>query len=175
MNAPIVLLLLSLALATASCSKKKTPDRREAERAADAREHEEREPGEEENQPDSEAIGEDCVAFLRATTAPPSNEKGADCPECPPPGALPEVLKFDDLKIDHFSPSPDRCEVSVRILATFNPSTRSPIVGGLTAWISPEQKKLYLLGQVPSEQQIYKVNIVYRRTGQGGWHAVEIN
>ena len=185
MKALTVLLLLSLALATTSCSKKNTSDHREAERAAESREREGRETEkrsregaeseEEENQPDSEAIGEDCVAFLRATTAPKPSEKAIDCPSCPPPGALPEVLKFNDLKIDHIAPSRDRCEVSVKILASFNPSTRSPIIGGLTAWISPEQKKLYLSGQVPSEQQTYKVHIIYRRTGQGGWHAVEFN
>ncbi len=130
--------------------------------------------GETELQPPEEEIGEDCVAFLRSTkTVPGNGEKKAGCPECPVNEAK-EVLKFDHVRVDRVVRSESTCEVNVTIYATFNPSTREDIAGGLTAWISPEQKARYLQGETPSEQQIYHVKVLYRRH-QAGWRPVEFD
>jgi hypothetical protein len=128
----------------------------------------------EEQQPPADVIGEDCVAFLRATKTIPGNGKNIDCPTCPvsPEGA--EVLKFDDIQVNRVVPSGSNCEVNVTVRATFNPSTHETISGGLTAWISPEQKEKYLQGEAPSGQQVYKVKVIYRR-GREGWRAVEFD
>jgi len=124
-------------------------------------------------EPDAYQIGEDCVAFLRATKTNPNRGNG-DCPQCPVSEATHEVLKFDHMQVDRISPSGPTCEVLVKILATFNPSTGEAIGGGLAGWISPEQRMAYSRRETPSGQQVYKVNITYRRT-EKGWRAVEFN
>ena len=129
---------------------------------------------ENEDAPEAEDIGMDCVAFLRATTVAPTNREQGDCPTCPANNEAAEVLRFRDIKIDQVSPGGDTCEVSVRILATFNPSHGGTIIGGLTKWISPEQKAQYAKGETPSGQQVYPVKVTYRRTATG-WRAVEFD
>jgi hypothetical protein len=84
------------------------------------------------------------------------------------------VLRFNDVKIDRVISSGESCTVAVRIFATFNPSVGGPIAGGLTAWISPEQRAQYARGETPAGQQEYKVNVTYRKTPQG-WRAIEFN
>ena len=129
---------------------------------------------EKELQPPEDEIGEDCVAFLRSTKTVPANGTNSDCPQCPATTEGTEVLKLDNIRVDRVVPSESSCEVNVTIHATFNPSTRETIAGGLTAWISPEQKAQYLQGQAPSGQQAYKVKVIYRRNPKG-WRAIEFD
>lgn len=133
-----------------------------------------RESEEAEDAPDPDAIGEDCVAFLRATRAiPPNARVTTTCPQCPPSKTAVEVLKFDDFKVDRVTnPSKDRCVADVTIRAQFNPSSGGKIFGGLVGWISQKQKRAYELGQAPAGPQSYKVKVFYRRTGSV-WRTVE--
>jgi len=62
----------------------------------------------------------------------------------------------------------------VTISVSFNPGTGERIAGGLTAWISPEQRSAYLSGHTPSGEQVYPVQITYKRRG-GAWGAVEFD
>ncbi len=130
--------------------------------------------GENELQPPEDEIGEDCVAFLRSTKTVPVNGANGDCPQCPAVTEAAEVLKFDAIRVDRVARSESTCEVIVTIHATFNPSTRESIAGGLTAWISPREKAQYLQGETPSDQQIYKVKVIYRRDRKG-WRAIEFD
>jgi hypothetical protein len=185
--------VISLAgLLTASCSEKSDPARgkksdqteqktqREQAEESPSRDRSEEHAKEStadtetEEEPEAEDIGMDSVAFLRATTVAPVDRARGDCPTCPPSSEAAEVLRFRDIKIDQVSPSGDTCEASVRILATFNPSHGGTIIGGLTKWISPEQKAQYAKGETPSGQQVYPVKVTYRRTATG-WRAVEFN
>ena len=118
-------------------------------------------------------IGEDCVAFLRATKAVSASRENSDCPQCPGNGAF-EVLRFNGFKIEKISPSEAGCEVTVEIHAEFNPSPGGNIAGGLTAWISPEKREQYARGQTPAGAQFYKVKVFYRRP-DGFWRAVEFD
>ena len=131
-------------------------------------------PGEsEEEEVDPEEIGEDCVAFLRATHATPPGQESMPCPQCPGGSANPpEVLKFNNFKINKTSTSGDTRTVDVTIHAQFNPSNRGNIVGGLVGWIPLEQRKQYAEGKTPSGEQVYKVRVIYKRT-KGAWRAVE--
>lgn len=130
--------------------------------------------GEDELQPPEDEIAEDCVAFLRSTKTVPAHGANGDCPQCPVSTEAKEVLKFDDIRVDRVARSKSTCEVHVTIHATFNPSTRESIAGGLTAWISLEQRAKYLQGEIPSGQQVYKVKIIYKRSGKR-WRAVEFD
>ncbi|MEP6808745.1 MAG: hypothetical protein ABI992_00755 [Chthoniobacterales bacterium] len=123
--------------------------------------------------PETEEIGEDCVAFLRSTKATPLHAQNTDCPHCPSDAAV-EVLRFDDFTVEHIKPSPTTCEVIVAIKAQFNPSAGGRIGGGLTGWITPEQREQYERGETPTEQQIYHVRIFYRHTG-AVWKAIEFD
>jgi hypothetical protein len=130
--------------------------------------------GENELQPPEDEIAEDCVAFLRSTKTAPAHGATADCPQCPTKTEATEVLRFNDIRVDRVVCSESSCEVHVTIHATFNPSAHESIVGGLTAWISPEQRAKYVQGEIPSGQQTYKVKVIYRRTGRS-WRAVEFD
>jgi hypothetical protein len=129
---------------------------------------------ESEDAPDPDAIGEDCVGFLRATQAiPPNARVTTSCPECPPSKTAIEVLKFDDFKIDRLTnPSKDSCVADVTIRAQFNPSSGGKIFGGLIGWIAPKHRKAYELGKTPFGLQTYKVRVFYRRS-HGVWRTVE--
>jgi len=131
-------------------------------------------PGEMEGRPEPDQIGEDCVAFLRATTAVPLNRASGNCPQCPVSTNDPEVLLFTSFKINEASFSEETGHVDVEIQAQFNPSAGGTIVGGLIGWISPEQRKQYALGQTPAGRQLYKVRVIYRRDGRV-WRAIEFD
>jgi hypothetical protein len=124
--------------------------------------------------PEPDQIGEDCVAFLRATKAVPPNRANGNCPQCPTSTNDPEVLQFNNFEIKKASLSENGCRVDVEIGARFNPSAGGTIVGGLIGWISPEQRKQYSLGQTPAGLQHYAVKVFYRRDGEG-WRAVEFD
>ena len=128
--------------------------------------------GESELQPPEDEIGEDCVAFVRATTVVPAQAAGADCPACPAEGT--EVLAFREMKIDRVFCSSGTCEVAVTIRCAFNPGAGERFAGGLTAWIPPEQQSDYLRGHVPTGDQTYRVKITYKRTGEA-WRAIEFD
>jgi hypothetical protein len=159
---------------TASCSEKSAPDRKKHSSTPEAT----REPrselaeGDDEHQPREDEIGEDCVAFVRSTKVVPAQAPSADCPGCPAAGAV--MLAFRQMKTDRISCSGDTCTVLVTIIASFNPGAGERIAGGLTAWISPEQRSEYLSGRTPSGEQAYRVKITYKRRG-AGWRAVEFD
>lgn len=173
-------------LLLASCSEKsdaadagkptKETDRHElaAAKAGEETEADNEKSGEsKEEEVDPEEIGEDCVAFLRATHSTPPGQESMPCPQCPGGSANPpEVLKFDNFQINKSSTSGDTRVVDVTIQAHFNPSARGNIVGGLVGWIPLEQRKQYTEGKTPSGGQVYKVRVVYKRA-KGVWRAVE--
>ena len=163
-------LIVVVGIMTVSCSEKSAPDREkhsEAKREPDSviAKGEERQPGE-------DAIAEDCMAFVRSTKVVSAQTPTADCPGCSAHGA--EALAFRQMKTERISCSDDACTVLVMIHVAFNPGTGERIAGGLTAWISPEQRSAYLNGHTPSGEQAYRVQIAYRRRGEG-WRAVEFD
>lgn len=150
------------------------PNLREVERSSGSAVESAEAEKEGEQEPPADEIGEDCVAFLRSTKTIPAVASNSDCPQCPVSSEGSELLKFNDIRVDRVVRSGSTCEVDVTIRATFNPSTHEQIAGGLTAWISPEQKANYSQGETPSGQQVYKVKIIYRRD-RNGWRAVEFD
>ena len=161
---------------TASCSEKSVPDRDDDSAASEtprepARKSERTE-GEDERQPREDEIGEDCVAFVRSTKVVPAQAASTDCPGCPARGT--DVLSFRHMKTDAVSCSGDTCTVVVTIRALFNPGSGETLAGGLTAWIPPEQRSAYLSGRTPSGEQAYRVQITYKRRGEG-WRAIEFD
>jgi hypothetical protein len=167
-------LIVVAGIITASCSEKSAPDREKHSSPAEAT----REPGsevaegEDENRPREDEIGEDCVAFVRSTKVVPAQAPTADCPGCPAEGA--EVLTFRQMKTDRISCSGDTCTVLVTISVSFKPGAGTRIAGGMTAWISPEQRSEYLSGRTPSGEQAYRVKITYKRRGKA-WRAAEFD
>jgi hypothetical protein len=169
-------LIFVVGVIAASCSEKSGPDRDHDSVASEtprepARKSEGTE-GEDERQPREEEIGEDCVAFVRSTKVVPAQAASVDCPGCPARGA--EVLTFRQMKMETVSCSGDTCNVVVTIRALFNPGSGKTIAGGLTGWIPPEQRSAYLSGRTPSGEQIYRVQITYKRRGNA-WRAVEFD
>jgi len=163
-------LIVVASIISASCSEKSAPDREKSSNV-------EREPGsvvakDEDRQPDADEIAEDCVNFVRLTKILPAQSPTADCPQCPPAGA--DVLAFRQMKTDQISCSGDTCTVLVTVRVSFNPGTGERIAGGLTAWISPEQRSAYLSGKTPLGEQAYRVKITYQRRGEA-WRAVEFD
>ena len=167
-------LILVAGIITASCSEKSAPDREErsntSERTREARSEVAK--GDDERQPGEDEIAEDCVAFVRSTKIVPAQAPSADCPGCPAAGA--EVLAFRQMKTDRISCSGDSCTVLVTIHVSFNPGAGERIAGGLTAWISPEQRSACLSGHTPSGEEAYRVQIAYKRRGEA-WRAVEFD
>jgi hypothetical protein len=186
MNIRRVALIFLAGVITASCSEKSGVDSNQNSQTKEAKpspevaaSKEERADkseakGESELQPPDDEIAEDCVAFLRSTKTVPANGAKTDCPQCPVRPEEKEVLKFDAIQVDRVTRSESTCEVHVTLRATFNPSTRESIAGGLTAWIFPEQRAKYLQGEIPSGQQVYKVKVIYKRSGKR-WRAVEFD
>jgi hypothetical protein len=179
MNIPRVIVIFLALSITASCSEKSgvTTEAKPSPDVAPPKEERARESetkGEGELQPPEDEIAEDCVAFLRSTKTVPAHGANADCPQCTATTEPTEVLKFDAIQVDRVTHSESTCEVQVTIHATFNPSPRESIAGGLTAWISPEQKAKYLQGEIPSGPQVYKVKVIYKRSGKR-WRAVEFD
>ena len=165
LSARCAIILLAAGFVTGSCSEKVAPVKSQPEA-----EKEKAEKKETEEQPREEEIAEDCVAFLRATKI--FQTAAADCPGCVAEGA--EVLAFRQMRMDRISCSPDTCEVAVTLRAVFNPAPAGTITGGLAAWISQEQRLEYLNGRPPEGEQVYRVKIIYRRTGEA-WRAIEFD
>jgi hypothetical protein len=179
--------LIALALLAAACSRASDSDRKdkldktsEQTNATDrdeARKHEsgvanspERE--ENESQPSEDEIVEDCHAFAWLTKAMPAKTTSADCPQCPSIAEGTEVLRFQAAKVDRVSCARGTCEVAVNIHASFNPSKGGTITGGLTGWIPLEQREQYSHGQTPPGEQVYHLNIIYRKEGEH-WRSVD--
>jgi hypothetical protein len=78
------------------------------------------------------------------------------------------------MRMDRISCSGDTCEVAVTLRAVFNPAPAGTITGGLAAWISQEQTLQYLDGHPPEGEQVYRVKIIYRRTGEA-WRVIEFD
>lgn len=170
----VFLLAVALTFPLASCSKKSAPDKtdaREVDRGEKTENDAEEAKGESEGAPEPNDIGEDCVAFLRATRAVPADRASGDCVGCST-NDYPEVLKFTTFEVGKISTSKDRCTVEVKIHAEFNPSTGGTIAGGLVGWIAPEERKQYTAGITPKGPQVYAVTVTYSRT-RGVWRPVE--
>jgi hypothetical protein len=163
-------LIVVAGLIIASCSERSAPDPVTDSAASETPRESARES---ERQPPSEGkIGKDCVAFVRSTKVIPAQPPGTECPGCPVGGT--EVLTFRDVKTEAVSCSGDTCNVVVTIRAVFNSGSGETIAGGLTAWIPPEQRSAYLSGRTPSADQLYRVQITYKRRGDA-WRAVEFD
>ena len=160
-SAPAFLVLVIASVVVASCSDKPAPSKAEAET----------EQSESEQQPHEDEIGEDCVGFVRATRIVPQ-APAADCPGCSREGS--EIFAFRQMRLERISCSAESCEATVTLRVAFNPAPAGTISGGLTAWISPEQRAQYLNGQAPEGEQVYRVKIIYKRTVQG-WRAIEFD
>jgi hypothetical protein len=178
MNIRRAALIFVAGIITASCSEKSAPDREKDANTSEAP-HEparelvrESEVETDELQPGEDKIGEDCVAFVRSTKVVPARAASTDCPGCPAGGT--DVLSFRHIKTDAVSCSGDTCTVVVTIRAVFNPGAGETIAGGLTAWIPPEQRSAYLSGHTPSGEQVYRVQITYKRRAEE-WRAVEFD
>jgi hypothetical protein len=174
--APAFLVTCLASFLIASCSEKPAPanpqpdaEKSEAEKKDAAKEKAEKE--ETEERPHEDEIAEDCVAFVRATKILPKTA-AADCPGCSAEGT--EILAFRQMRIDRISCSADTCEIAVTLRAVFNPAPAGTITGGLAGWISQEQRLHYLEGHPPEGEQVYRVKITYRRTGEG-WRAIEFD
>jgi hypothetical protein len=172
MDIPRAALIFVGGLIIASCSEKSAPDRANDSAGSDAPRESEGAEGKDELQPREDEIGEDCVAFVRSTKVVPARAPRADCPGCPAEGA--EVLTFRQMQTDRISCSGDTCTILVTIGVSFNPGAGERIAGGLTAWISPEQRSEYLSGRTPSGEQAYRVKVTYKRRG-AGWRAAEFD
>ncbi len=176
MNIRRAALIFVAGIMTVSCSEKSAPDRGKDVNTSEAprevvRESEGETVGDE-LQPDEDKIAEDCVAFVRSTKVVPARTASTDCPACPVGGT--EVLAFRNMKTDAVSCAGDTCNVVVTIRAVFNPGAGETIAGGLTAWISPEQRTEYLSGRTPAGEPAFRVQITYQRRG-GAWLAVEFD
>ncbi|HWM25177.1 MAG TPA: hypothetical protein VNP98_10160 [Chthoniobacterales bacterium] len=167
-------LIVVAGIITASCSEKSAPDREKHSNSAEATRAPALEVAEaaDELQPREGKIAKECVAFVRSTKVVPAPAPTAGCPGCPAGDA--EVLTFRQMKMDRISCSGDTCTVLVTIRVSFKPGTGERIAGGLTAWISPEQRSEYLGGRTPAGEQAYRVKITYKRRGEG-WRAVEFD
>jgi len=185
MNIRRLTLVFLAGIITASCSEKSGVERNQNSQTQETKPNQEvaasnersiESEAKEENelQPPEDEIAEDCVAFLRSTKTGPAPGATADCPQCPVSSEEKEVLRFDAIQVDRVTRSESTCEVQVTIHATFNPSPRESIAGGLTAWISPGQRAKYLQGEIPSGPQGYKVKVIYKRSGKR-WRAVEFD
>ena len=158
-------LILVAGIITASCSEKSASEKHSELKREDSGAKED-----DESQPGQDEIEEHCVDFVRSTKVVSARRPTADCPGCPPAGA--EVLAFRQMKTDRISCSGDTCSVLVTIRVSFNPGAGERMDGGLTAWISPEQRNAYLSGQTPSGEQVNRVQITYKRRGEA-WRAIE--
>jgi hypothetical protein len=166
MNVGRALFILLASLMTASCSEKSEP----LSTVKAQSEAEKKEP-ENEEEPREDKVAEDCVAFLQATKVVPQ-APAADCPGCSAEGS--QVLAFRQMQLDRISCSANSCEATVTLRAVFSRGPAGTISGGLTAWIPQEQRLEYLNGHPPQGEQIYRVKIIYKRTGEA-WRAIEFD
>ena len=158
----------------ASCSHKSAPDREKDVNSAEASSELVRESKVEtdEVRPGEDQIEEDCAAFVRSTKVVSTRGAATNCPSCP--GGATAILTFRGMKTEAVSCSGDTCSVVVTIRAVFNPGSGETVTGGLTAWISLEQRNAYLNGHAPSGEQAYRVRITYKRRGPE-WRVVEFD
>jgi len=163
-------LIFIAGIITASCSEKPAPEREKD--PSEASHKLVRESETKELKPGEDKIEEDCVGFVRSTKVVPARAGSAGCPGCPAEGT--DVLAVRQMKTDSVSCSDDTCTVLVTIRAVFNPGAGETIAGGLTAWIPPDQRSAYLNGHTPSGEQLYHVQITYKRRGEE-WRAVEFD
>ena len=159
--------VIVVAVMLMACTEKSKPDRSTKTEVEKAEVESELPPREDE-------IAEDCVAFVRATKVVPAQSPKADCVNCAAVAEAHEVLAFQEFQAGKVSCSGDTCEVAVTIRATFKPAAAGAISGGLTAWLSPEQRTGYLQGNPPTGQQIFAVKVIYKRSGKE-WRAVEFD
>jgi hypothetical protein len=129
---------------------------------------------EQDRQPQEKEIVKHCLVFVRATKIVPAPSPTTECPDCPALSEATEILAFRQLQVDRISCSEDTCEVFVTIRAAFNPAPAGAVAGGLTAWLSPEQRSAYLAGHSPGGEQTFSLKVIYKRTGKG-WRAVEFD
>jgi hypothetical protein len=167
-------ILLFTALTIVSCREQPASDRdKDPKLSQEQREPESQRRGDEKKpQPRENEIAKHSLAFLRATKVFPAQSPSADCPGCPVEGT--EVLAFRQIQIDRTSCAADTCEITVTLRAFFNPGSGATMSGGLTAWIPDDQRNAYLAGHPPEGEQIFRVKIIYKRTGEG-WRAVEFD
>jgi hypothetical protein len=180
-------ILISLALLAAACSRKSDSDKKnrsdksseeigatdlDEARKAESKVGNSPEREEKESQPPEDEIVEDCHAFTWLTKAMPARTPSADCPQCPSSAEATEVLKFQAAKVDSVSCVGGTCEVAVSVHASFNPSKGGIITGGLTGWIPLEQREQYSRGQTPPGEQVYHLNVTYRKEGEE-WRLVD--
>ncbi len=171
MNVPCVLLLVVASIAIASCSEKAAPEPGKAstetlrESGAETERADER-------RPEEDQVAEDCAAFVRSSKVVAAGAARPDCPACPAGGT--EVFSFRGAKTDTASCSGDTCSVVVTIRAVFNPGAGDALSGGLTGWISPEQRSAYLSGQTPAGEQAFRVQITYKQRS-AAWRAIEFD
>lgn len=159
MNSRWAALLFAAGFLIASCSEKSTP----------AKPRSESENSEKEAQPGEDEIAEDCVAFVRATKIVPASSECAGCSV-----DAREALAFRQMRVNRISCSAASCEVTVTLRAAFNSAPGGTISGGLTGWISSEQRQNILNGRVPEGEQVYSVKIIYKRRGEK-WRAIEFD
>ena len=164
MNIRRTILILVLGFLTASCSERwvTEKERTPGEPLRDARTLQER--GESEQPPSDDQVAEDCLAFVRATKVVSAGKPVTDCLGCPSEGT--DLLSFPQANTDAMTCSDDTCTALVTIRAVFNPASGDTLSGGLTGWISPEQRTGYFSGKVPSGEQEYRVKITYKRRAQ---------
>lgn len=188
-----VLLVIAVVVVAASCSKETTPDLNKNADKENSKPTQEivvkndtstRTPTKEapsqetedakERQPQEDEIAEDCVAFVRATKVVPAKSPTTDCPDCAAVAEAAEVLAFREFHANKISCSDSTCEVVVTIRVAFNPAGVGTVTGGLTAWLSQEQRTAYLTGPLPTGQQTFTVKVIYKRTDKG-WRAAEFD
>jgi hypothetical protein len=166
-------LIFITCILAASCSKKSAlnpetdTNTSEALREAKAESAQDKD----EQQPDRDRIEEDCATFVRSTRVIPART-ATNCPTCPAGGT--PILAFRGMNTDAVSCSGDTCTVIATIHAAYIPGSGERVSGGLTGWLSPEQRSAYLNGKAPSGEQTYRVQIIYRRR-DAGWRAVEFD
>ena len=179
MNIRRAALIFVVGIITASCSEKSVPDGQNNTNTSEAPREPVRAPGGQTAEatadlppPSASQIERECLALLRSTKVIPAQGARTDCPGCPVGGT--EVLTVRQMKTDAVSCSGDTCNAVVTIRAVFNPGAGESIAGGLTAWIPPEQRSAYLSGQIPTNEQVYRVHITYKHRGDA-WQAVEFD
>lgn len=167
-------LILVAGIITASCSEKSALNREnDANTPETARESEIKTAQDaDEQQPDQDQIEQDCAALVSFTKITPARSAATNCPTCPAAGAA--ILAFRGMKTEAVSCSGDTCTVIATIRAVYNPGSGERIGGGLTAWISPEQRSAYLSGHMPSGDQTYRVKITYKHR-DAAWRAIEFD
>jgi hypothetical protein len=190
MNAPMERCIFRLAaisftaLIIASCSRQSDSQSNRADKGAQAERDQRTDPGsgslgeeakegeESEAQPSLDDIIDDCRGFVWLTKAVPRDGASPNCPGCAANKEAPQVFTFRSARAERVSCTGERCEVDVVIRASFNPSNGGTISGGLTGWISPEQREQYSRGETPPGEQIYQVAITYARDGYE-WRPIE--